>query len=50
VNDLFAAGDDHVAELSDPKSKEKARRESTQDRPPPKRKKSEAMRETAPWV
>ena len=32
------------------KPKEKARKESTSDRPPPKRKKSEALRETAPWV
>ena len=38
MKDLFAAGDDYVAELADLKSKEKARKESDQYKPPPKRK------------
>ena len=50
MNDLFSVGDAYVAELADLKSKEKARKISNADAPDPKRKKSEAMRETAPWV
>ena len=49
LNDLFAVGDAYVAELSDLKAKEKARKDAA-PHPPAKRKKSEALRETAPWV
>ena len=50
MNDLFSVGDAYVAELADLKSKEKARKISNADAPDPKRKKSEALRETQPWV
>ena len=48
MNDLFAVGDAYVAELSVLKEKETARKEATSARPPAKRKKSEALRETDP--
>ena len=50
MNSLFSVGDAYVAELSDLKSKEKARKISNVSDPDPKRKKSEALRETQPWV
>ena len=50
MNDLFAVGDAYVAELTDLKAKEKARKVSSAAWPDPKRKKSEALRETQPWV
>ena len=49
MNDLFAVGDAYVTELSELKTKEKARKDSA-THPPAKRKKSEALRETQPWV
>ena len=50
MNELFATGDAYVAELADLKAAEKARKASDLYRPPPKRKKGEALRESAPWV
>lgn len=50
MNDFFSVGDACVAELSDFKIKETARKTSAASGSDPKRKKSEALRETQPWV